>query len=301
MNVMKIVVTVNENYIYPLKVMLYSLFSTQEEPVTVLLMHSDISESNVEGLKEFCASFGEELMEVKVQNDMFEDAPVMGYFSKEMYYRLLCPWILTQEERVLYLDPDLIINDSLSSLYHMNLEGAALAAGRDRPIGMDHEKRLSLQKGSVYVNSGVLLMDLKKMRERNKEDIFRLMEERRSELLFPDQDVINLFWEGSIKMLEDACNLNPNILFLKEFLCTPFRKKMKKYAKIIHYMGKDKPWNKGYMKGMYPYWARMEWHVNPAKRPLIFGWLLLEPCRFFHGLYLFWKNHDFSGKRTGRI
>lgn len=95
-------------------------------------------------------------------------------------------------------------------------------------------------------------------------------------------------------MVEDVYNLNPNILFLTEYLCTPFRKKMKKYAKIIHYMGVQKPWKKGYMNGMYAYWARMEWHVNPSKRPLLFGRLLLEPCRFVYGLYLFWKDHDWK-------
>lgn len=300
MNVMKVVVTVNENYLYPLKVMLYSLFSSQEEPVTVILMHSDISEACVGELKEFCESFGEKLTEMRVENGLFEAAPVMGYFSKEMYYRLLCPWLLPGEDRVLYLDPDMIVDDSLSSFYHMDLGGAALAAGRDRPINIDHRKRLRLGRDTIYVNSGMLLMDLKKMRERSKDELLRLIEERKSELIFPDQDIINLFWEGSIQVMEDAYNLNPNILFLKEYLCTPFRKKMKKYAKIIHYMGPKKPWKKGYMNGMYACWARMEWHVNPSKRPRLFGRLLLEPCRFAYGLYLFWKNHDFGKSRTGQ-
>ncbi len=291
---MKIVVTLNETYIYPLKVMLYSLFSTQEEPVTVILLHSDIRKEQVGELKAFCEFYGEKFSEVRIEGGLFEEAPVVRYFSKEMYYRLLCPWLLPEEDRVLYLDPDMIVNASLSSLYHMDLEGAALAAGRDRPIGMDHEKRLCLKKGTIYVNSGMLLMDLKKMREHGKEEIFELIKERRNELLFPDQDVINLFWKDNIKVVEDAYNFNSNILYFKEYLCTPFPKKMKKYACIIHYMGKDKPWNRGYMRGMYPYWARAEWKVNPSKRLLIAGRLLLEPCRFVYGLYMFWKNHNWK-------
>ena len=51
---MKIVVTLNETYIYPLRVMLYSLFSTQEETVTVILLHSDIKKEQVRELKTFC-------------------------------------------------------------------------------------------------------------------------------------------------------------------------------------------------------------------------------------------------------
>lgn len=260
----------------------------------VFLMHTEISAASVEMLKNFCSSYGGELLEVKVEEDIFEQAPVMAHFSKEMYYRLLCPWLLSDVERVLYLDPDMIINDSLRSFFHMDLGGAALAAGRDRPTGMDNKARLNLNRDTVYVNSGVLLMDLKKMRERRKEELLLLLEEKKEELIYPDQDVINLFWEGSIKVVEDAYNLNANILFLKEYLCMPFRKKMKRYAKIIHYAGPEKPWNKGYKKGMYTYWARAEWHVNPSKRFLLAGRCLLSPYRFVYGFYLFWKNHDWK-------
>lgn len=289
---MKVVVTVNENYVYPLKVMLYSLFSTQEEQITVILMHTEISAASVEMLKDFCHFHKAEFLEMRIEEDFFKKAPVMEHFSKEMYYRLLCPWLLSDVDRVLYLDPDMVINDSLSSFFHMDLGGAALAAGRDRPTGMDNRARLNLNPDTVYVNSGVILMDLDKMRERREEDILRLLEEKKEELLYPDQDIINLFWEGSIKVVEDCYNLNANILFLKEHLCTPFPKKMKKYAKIIHYPGKDKPWNRGYKKGMYAYWARAEWHVNPSKRFLMAGRWLLEPYYFVYGFYLFLKNHD---------
>ena len=296
---MQVVVTVNENYDYPLKVMLYSLFSTQEEPVTVFLIHTGISAASVEMLKNFSSSYGGELLEVKIEEDTFAQAPVMAHFSKEMYYRLLCPWLLSDVERVLYLDPDMIINDSLSSFFHMNLEGAALAAGRDRPAGMDNRARLKLNQNTVYVNSGVLLMDLEKMRERNKEELLFLLEEKKEELIYPDQDIINLFWEGSSKVVEDCYNLNANILFLKERLCTPFRKKVKRYAKIIHYAGKEKPWNNGYKKGMYAYWARAEWHVDPSKRFLLAGRCLLEPYRFVYGFYCLLKDHDWKRDRHG--
>lgn len=263
----------------------------------VFLMHTEISAASVEMLKNFCSSYGGELLEVKVEEDIFEQAPVMAHFSKEMYYRLLCPWLLSDVERVLYLDPDMIINDSLRSFFHMDLGGAALAAGRDRPTGMDNRARLNLNRDTVYVNSGVLLMDLKKMRERRKEELLLLLEEKKEELIYPDQDVINLFWEGSIKVVEDAYNLNANILFLKEHLCMPFRKKMKRYAKIIHYAGPEKPWNKGYKKGMYAYWARAEWHANPSKRLLLAYRRLFNPYRFVYGLYLFWKNHDWKASK----
>ncbi len=299
MNGMKVVVTVNETYIYPLKVMLHSLFSTQKEPVEVFLIHSGLSSGQVGELRRFCTGYRQEFSEVQVENDVFEKAPVMGYFSKEMYYRILTPWLLPGEDRVLYLDPDIIVNDSLGSFFHMNLGKDAMAAVRDRPYAqIDHRKRLGLGEDAVYVNSGVILMDLKKMREKKSvEEVRRLLEERGKEMIFPDQDIINIMWEGYIRQMPDAYNLNPNILYLKEYLQMPMPQKARKMGKIVHYMGKSKPWNKGYMGGLYLFWGKAEWHVSPGRRAGILGRILLCPVRFVYGLYLFYRNHDWKGKR----
>lgn len=290
MDGMKVAVTINENYIYPCKVMLYSLFSTQKEPVTVFLIHSSISAEKVEMLRAFCSSYGALLAEIPVSDELFDKAPVMQHFTKEMYYRLLCPWILPGEERVLYLDPDTIINDSLSEFYHMDLAGAAMAAARERFTGMDDIKRLRLKPDTVYINSGVLLMDLKKMREEmDIEEIWQTLRAREEELLFPDQDLINIMWEGKMKYVKDGYNLNVNVLYLKEYLMPRALKKSS--CKIMHYIGPWKPWNSGYKKGCYSFWGRAEWHVNPSKRYLIAARLSLEPWRFIRGLYLFVINH----------
>lgn len=293
---MKIVVTVNENYVYPLKVMLYSLFSTQEEQVTVFLIHTELSAASVEMLKAFCASLGGELLEVRIEEDIFANAPVMEYFSKEMYYRLFCPWLLLNEERVLYLDPDMIINGSLGSLWEMELDGALMAAVRDRTIEvLGCRMKCELKKDSVYFNSGVLLMDLKRIREEIKqEEISALISKWEGDLEFPDQDILNVLYEGRVRLAADSYNMTPILLYLKEYLGTLSQKKTRDFARIVHYAGNDKPWNGGYRKAMYRLWARAEWHVYPSVRLRIAGRLLLEPYRFVWGLWQFVKNHDWK-------
>lgn len=293
---MKVAVTVNENYSYPLKVMLHSLFVHQREQVTVYLVHSRIGEACLKELKRFCASYGQELKEVQVTNDFFDKAPTMQHFTKEMYYRLIFPWLLPWEERVLYLDPDIIVNEDLNSFFNRDLNGAALAAARERlAMTGEHRKRLGLKADTVYMNSGVLLMDLKRMREMKKiEEIQCLLAKKEKDVIYPDQDMLNILWEGEILQAEDIYNLNPNLLYLKEYLRMLPGGKMNKYGKIIHYMGPDKPWNKGYKGGMYSLWAKAEMAVNPAAGQCIVVRLLSEPCRFMYGLYLFWKNHDWK-------
>ncbi len=298
MNRITVAVTVNENYLYPLRVMLYSLFNTQKDNVTVLLVHSRIRNEYIKELEAFCHSYGSEFKEVLVDENQFDCAPLRKYFSKEMYYRLIFPWVLEEEERVIYLDPDIIVNTSLQDFWNLDLGENFMAAARERLLPEEtYRKKLGLMENSVYMNSGVLLMDLKKMRERRRrEDIESLIEEIGEYIKCPDQDTLNIFWEGEIKQVEDAYNLNPNILYLKEYLSVfSF---MNRDAKIVHYMGQYKPWIKNYKGGKYFLWAKAEWHVYPKKRMRIFFRILMEPYRFVYGLYLFWKHHDWSGKKT---
>lgn len=293
---MKVVVTINENYVYPLQVMLYSLFSTQEEPVTVILMHAELSAAIVETLKAFCSSYCAELSEVRIDKEVFDKAPVKRYFSKEMYYRLICPWLLLQEERVLYLDPDTIIIASLRKLWETELDGALLAAAKDRVLdAVDSGIKGELKKDSIYVNSGVLLMDLRKIRQEiRQDDLYALMADRGASLEFPDQDILNLLYEGKIHYMDNSYNVASDILHLKEYLGAFIPGRIRRSAKIIHYAGYAKPWRSGYRKALYPFFARAEWYAHPSRRFWIFGRLLMEPYRFIWGLYKFVTEYDYK-------
>lgn len=298
MNKIKVAVTVNEDYIYPLKVMLQSLFSNQKEEVVVFCVHTRIRQSKIEELESFCRIYGAEFIEMKMTSTVFDGAPVLRHFSIEMYYRLMLPWILPQENRVLYLDPDIIVNGSLSDLWNSELDGMLLAAARDRIImllGSGIEDKLP--KDAVYMNSGMLLMDLEKIRaEFDQNRIQDLLLREGTRLQFPDQDMLNILWGTQIKQVEDCYNLNPNLLYLKEYVKMPWEKKHS--WKIIHYMGSDKPWRGGYKGNMYFLWAKSEWQVYPQKRWRLLGRIMLEPYRYARGYYLFWKSHDWKkGKK----
>lgn len=132
---MNILLTLDENYLLPCKVMLDSLFASNpaETDVTVYLLHSAIPAEKLEELASFCAAFGAALRPIAVDAALFESAPTSKRYPKEMYYRLLSPLILPQEvERVLYLDPDMLIINPLRPLWEMDLYGKAFAAASTR-------------------------------------------------------------------------------------------------------------------------------------------------------------------------
>lgn len=129
---MNIAVTANDNYAYPLYIMLQTLFAGNSTVlIHVWLVHSRMSRENVELLEKICEKKGQQFTEIKVSEDSFQKAPEFSYFTKEMYYRImLAEWLPVTAERVLYLDPDLIVLDFLKGLYEIP-EGDWCIAARE--------------------------------------------------------------------------------------------------------------------------------------------------------------------------
>jgi len=116
---MNILVTLNSNYIAPLKVIFWSLFfDNPGQSFNIYLMHSFISEEKLDGLRRFVAANGQNLFMITVCEDCFEEAPVVMHYSKEMYYRLLAyKFLPAQLGRILYMDMDILVINPIGEFY----------------------------------------------------------------------------------------------------------------------------------------------------------------------------------------
>jgi lipopolysaccharide biosynthesis glycosyltransferase len=195
-----------------------------------------------------------------INNKVFSELKVLKHFSRDMYSRYILPDLLEDKDRVLYLDSDTLITGDIAELYNTKL-GNNLAAGvRDIGITKDdlqgYAKNLGLDDGQ-YFNSGVLLLNLDKMRKENVTK--KLIEETdrlSDKLQHPDQDIINLVMRDKIGELPNIWNyqdedrrLDPGIL---------------KDSKIIHYTTAIKPWNtpniiRGYNKEAHELYEKYEY------------------------------------------
>lgn len=197
---MNILLTLDENYLLPCKVMLDSLFASNpaETDVTVYLLHSAIPAEKLEELASFCAALGAALRPIAVDAALFESAPTSKRYPKEMYYRLLSPLILPREvERVLYLDPDMLIINPLRPLWEMDLYGKTFAAASHTGLTemANGINQMRLDTEHEYFNSGVMLIDLTAARKLvTAEDVFACVSEHEKELILPDQDVFNILY-----------------------------------------------------------------------------------------------------------
>ena len=108
MDDIKLLVTLDENYLPHLQVLLTSIHASNPgERMTLYLVHSGIPKEKLSTLEAQCALCGMELRPVTVDSELFEGAPVTKQYPQEMYYRLLAAQLLPKGlHRVLYLDPD---------------------------------------------------------------------------------------------------------------------------------------------------------------------------------------------------
>lgn len=251
-----LLVTLDQNYILPLKVMLSSIFANHINTVfDVYMAYSDIPPQQTEEISEWVRQKGSNLIPIEMDDGLFSDAPISNRYTKAMYYRLLAYELLPENlDRILYLDPDILVINPLDSLYETDLTGYLFAAASHTALTQVTSRinrlRLNTYDMPEYYNSGVLLMNLTLQRnEMNAEDIFSYVQKNKNKLILPDQDILNgLYWDR-IKPLDDSiCNFDARKSNIYYLLSSGLKDVdwIMDHTVILHFCGRQKPWNKGY-------------------------------------------------------
>lgn len=247
-----LLVTLNEAYIPYLNTLLTSILRyNADRYFTVYLLHTSLSESIVTQTRTMLEGHGE-LILIEATDHGLDDAPTTEQFPREMYYRIFAAKYLPESvDRVLYLDPDIIVNGSLTELYEMPLDGYYFAAAshNGKFMRMLNGIRLKLEKGQPYINSGVLLINLALLRkEQRYQDVFDYIEKWKKRLLLPDQDIISGLYGKRIYKLDTYVYNMSDRLYCYDLILGKHRKVdwYREHSVIFHYCGKNKPWKEDY-------------------------------------------------------
>lgn len=251
---MNILVTLDRNYIPYLNVMLSSLINCDsEEYYHVYLMHNSLERCDVEITNRILGENGQ-LHLIRITEEQLGDAPTTDRYPHEIYYRIFAAkYLPTALDRVLYLDPDIIVNKSLRSLYDLDMGNNYFAAASHigEFLHFINELRLDMDEAGPYINSGVMLINLEKLRaEQSYEEVFDYIREHHGKLILPDQDIISGLYGSKIIPLDPYCyNMTERLLAFQHTL--PENRISLEYvrenAAIIHYCGRNKPWKSGYI------------------------------------------------------
>ncbi len=178
-------------------VMLHSVLAhSPDRPVLVHYLHgASLNPRFARKLSEMVARLGHSVSFYDIPEGRVADLPAPDYFTRAMWYRLLLPELLPDVARVLYLDVDTVAVDDLGPLWQIDLGQQYLGAVTNVFWIAGHAERvasLGLRPES-YFNSGVLMLNLKQLRADDCSAKIRdVILRRKAELLWPDQDALNL-------------------------------------------------------------------------------------------------------------
>lgn len=201
----------------------------------------------------------------------FEDIVQISHISKAALLIFKIPELLRQYDKILYLDGDIIVRGDLSELYNIELEDQYLSGIADiESVGCNRR----------IVNSGVLVMNLKKMRECGVTQKLITTRANLGNIGSMDQKTLNLVLKGYIKFLPVKYNCvaikligyekrNYPIQKVNELFETNYanNQKLVEDAIIIHFATNGKPWKYKYIPcatEWYDYYQRA-----PFEKPVL--------------------------------
>jgi lipopolysaccharide biosynthesis glycosyltransferase len=183
----------------------------------------------------------------RVHRERLADFPA-GPFHQAAWCRVFLPELLTNLDKVVYLDSDLIVTDSLVPLWETDISGHLLAAVTNPlyPFMPDWPTQvLGLPDRRQYFNSGVLLMNLASMRTAGCTEELRRYARNHPDNRCPDQDALSALFHSWRLPLHPRWNVQTTLFDLPASLL-PFSPAQVQEAleapAVIHFIGPFKPW-----------------------------------------------------------
>lgn len=174
-------------------------------------------------------------------------------FAVSGYYRLLITSVIP-EDKILYLDCDTLVKQELTGLYDIDMEDYIVAGVKDTVE--DFMAESVTVNNSQYINSGVMLMNLKKMRELNfTKLVIECFEKFYGYVPHHDQGVINYIGNGNTLFVSPKYNfMSQYFLYSEKQLKSIFNfydlytqeeiDEARNHVVVIHFLNKffGRPW-----------------------------------------------------------
>ncbi len=249
---MNILLAFDRNVVGPVAACLKSIAMTNPtDEIDVYLLHSRLRRGDEDRLRSFADEIGLRsrfiAIDETVPSAIHKGLPISILPTATLFRCFLAETIPADVERILYLDCDTLVMNSLRPLYDVDLQGKVAAVvhncGPDPEIGA-HLVDLGVDRED-YFNAGVMLIDLAKWRRLGLGDkILDVFREHGRRLRFHDQCALNIALHGDLRYLPRKYNYRPDIFWRTQDFEIPV---------IVHYAHVPKPWNNpgGAWGGLY--------------------------------------------------
>lgn len=238
--------TIDDAYAPYLHVALISLIenASKDRNYKIIVVYQELNEENRNNLAELVKDHPNFEMEFKYMKqsldmitDRIENRLRSDYFTMTIYFRIFIPDMYPEYDKAIYIDSDIVVPGDISELHDTDMHGNLIGVCKDSSVNDAPElqrymtESLGLKLGD-YFNSGMLLMNMKALREAKlAEHFLYLLNKYHFDCIAPDQDYLNSMCYGKIEYLESCWDAMPNR-----------NKPENPSPKIIHYNLFDKPW-----------------------------------------------------------
>ena len=259
----------DENYNIQGYLSIYSLLENVDNKISIYIIHKD--PKSFEKYKKKIVNHPKaglikiHKFEKNINFPNLEEAHV----SEATYYRLFVADHIAEEVgHLIYLDADTVVinkvsedlNNMVEKLRKSNL---TIAAKTEEELTVN-TKRLNM-KSNKYFNAGVMVIDYEKwIKDNLSKKLISRLKELESKILFWDQDVLNSFFDGVYLELDNVYNFKIDVDDMKQ------KQVEKEDAKIVHYVGKSKPWtvrgsvkpNSKFYQNLYDQLFYLPFHIS---------------------------------------
>ena len=247
-NIIPIVLIADKNYVMPTCVLLQSLYSNKKHSSVydIYVITDNIDNDSVVTINKMSKE-NFRVNVIEADNKYKDLANKNRTVTNAAFLKFDVASIVDKYDKVLYLDIDTIVLKDLSELYNTDLQETYCGVVED--YHLIHFANLNQKLGLThYFNSGVLLLNTKKIREENLcSKMLKTYIDNGANFYHHDQDVLNLVFNDNITILHPQYNWMISNLDYPHFLIEKFYKITREECNtdnlaIIHFV-RLKPWD----------------------------------------------------------
>lgn len=202
---MNVMYTCDNNYVWLMGISTISLFENNKHinELNVYLLGENISLDNKNELHKIGETYGRIVEIIDVPKLKIPLSLVSARWPLSAFTRLFSGEILPDYlDKILYLDCDTIISGDISELENVKFN-ENIAMGVKDCISGTYKRNIGLDEDSPYINAGVVLFDLEKLREVDiNNEIEAYMGKYMKLINYADQDILNGMFKGKIGELD---------------------------------------------------------------------------------------------------
>jgi UDP-glucose:(galactosyl)LPS alpha-1,2-glucosyltransferase len=224
----------NQALVKQVAVVIHSLISVSKKRCDYnfcCVIDNSVSEQDKKLIEKFVNNTGSEITFFYANNDF--DGAYLGNWSLAIYYRMMLPKLLKNLDYVIYADIDVIFCNDLVEASQIDMGDNLIAGVRDS------------EKDPTHINSGFLILNLKKIREEDIYDKWIYMA-KNTQNKYPDQTVLSETCKNRILYLPlkyNFCSMRSWFNFAGKNVYSDAESHDLKYHMVmIHFAGKYKPW-----------------------------------------------------------